>query len=716
MAALQQMARPTGSSAASRREWVSELSGWLSCTALSLSVPELTIEFSTSSIELVTGHTPNELAGARPCERLLPCDELARVRASIDRAMTEGHSALRTTFLHADGRRLGANVRFNLSGDLLEVTARLALHGDASPRDMIEAIPGAALFLDDDELVVAANSRVAQLGWSVAAISGRSLSSIVHSSAERGDGLLELARFPADRGTIVIARHAPRETRWAAQARMDRETFEKTQIGLAQIGLDKCYLAVNAKLAEITGYSCEELIGKSPLAFTPHDDAAVDRHLVEAMLRGDRASLIREKRYLRKDGRMIWVRITSTLIRTPEGRPEFFVNAIEDIDSTRQLELAAREADKLHSLGRMAAGLAHDFNNLLSVILSYSGILATDEALTIEQKADAHEVRSAAYRAAALTAQMLTYARKQPMQAHAVDCSTALKAIEGLLLPLLGAQIALSWDVESGTPACSIEPGQFEQVVVNLAINGRDAMGGAGRLAIFARPMVLTAAQRMNLPHGVYVAIDVRDTGSGIPPAALPSIFEPFFTTKAEGKGTGLGLAIVRSIATQSGGSVFVADTGASGTTFTVLFPIATHGDATVTAEPRSPVLVHSGHGEHLLVVDDDPSVRRMLHTALSRAGFLVTLAANGAEALFISSSSLHHFDALIADIEMPLLNGVALMERLREQNPTLPTILMTGTAALVKDDAPLLRKPFSVDELLQAISRILPTVTPVPQ
>ena len=190
-------------------------------------------------------------------------------------------------------------------------------------------------------------------------------------------------------------------------------------------------------------------------------DGAVDRHMIASMLSGERASLLREKRYLRKDGRIVWVRITSTLIRTPDGRPEFFVNAIEDIDSTRLLELAAREADKLHSLGRMAAGLAHDFNNLLSVILSYSGCLATDESLTAEQKADALEVRSAAYRAAALTAQMLTYARKQPMQAHAVDCSTALKAIEGLLLPLLGAQVSLTWDVEAGTPPCAVEPGPF---------------------------------------------------------------------------------------------------------------------------------------------------------------------------------------------------------------------------------------------------------------
>lgn len=585
----------------------------------------------------------------------------------------------------------------------------------ASRRALIEETPGPALFVDENELVVFANSRVAQLGWNVGGLAGRTLSSFLAPSGAPASDVLELALFPADGGTIVALRGAPVETRQSAQARMDRETFEKAQIGLAQIGLDKRYLAVNTKLAQITGYSSEELIGKSPLDFTPDDDAAVDRHMIDGMINGERASLLREKQYLRKDGRLIWVRITSTLIRAPDGRPEFFVDAIEDIDSTRHLELAAREADKLHSLGRMAAGIAHDFNNLLSVILSYSGCLATDESLTVEQKADAHEVRAAAYRAAALTAQMLTYARKQPMQAHAVDCATALKAIEGLLLPLLGAQVTLTWDVEAGTPPCAVEPGQFEQVLVNLAINARDAMEGTGRLSIFARRTVLGPKQQTSLPHGEYIAIDVRDSGTGIAVGALHSIFEPFFTTKAEGKGTGLGLAIVRSIATQSGGAVFVADTGAGGTTFTVIFPIATHGDAAVTTAAKPPVIVHSGQGEHLLVVDDDPAVRRMLHTSLSRAGFLVTLASNGAEALFISSSSLHNFDALVSDIEMPLLNGLALMDRLREQNPSLPTLLMTGTAAVVRDDCHLLRKPFSVEELLQAISRILPTVTPIP-
>lgn len=707
-----------GANAPSRREWVSELSGQLSCAALSLNVRGLTVEFSSSSVELLTGHTPNELDGELLCQRLFNAAELARARAAVDRALKEGHSVLRTMFCHADGRRLQADVRLNLAGDAIEVTARMDQRDAASRRALIEGTPGPALFVDENELVVFTNSRVAQLGWNVAGLAGRPLSSFVASPGAPenvANEVLELALFPADGGTIVALRWAPFETRRSAQARMDRETFEKAQIGLAQIGLDKRYLAVNAKLAQITGYSSEELIGKSPLDFTPDDDAAVDRHMIDSMLSGVRASLLGEKRYVRKDGRLIWVRIASTLIRTHDGRPEFFVNAIEDIDSTRHFELAAREADKLHSLGRMAAGLAHDFNNLLAVILSYSGCLATDESLTEEQKADAHEVRSAAYRAAALTAQMLTYARKQPMQAHAVDCATALKAIEGLLLPLLGAQVTLTWDVEAGTPPCAVEPGQFEQVLVNLAINARDAMEGTGRLSIFARRTVLGAKQRTSLPHGEYVAIDVRDSGTGIAVGALHSIFEPFFTTKAEGKGTGLGLAIVRSIATQSGGTVFVADTGAGGTTFTILFPIATHGDAAVTTAAKPPVIVHSGQGEHLLVVDDDPAVRRMLHTALSRAGFLVTLASNGAEALFISSSSLHNFDALVSDIEMPLLNGLALMDRLREQNPSLPTLLMTGTAAVVRDDCHLLRKPFSVEELLQAISRILPTVTPIP-
>lgn len=355
---------------------------------------------------------------------------------------------------------------------------------------------------------------------------------------------------------------------------------------------------------------------------------------------------------------------------------------------------------RLENLGRMTTAIAHDFNNLLSVIWSFSDGLAAEPSLTLAQRADAFEIRATAMRAAGLSQQLLAAGRPVRAHARAVDCAATFASMERLLSALIGSGVDLSWHVERGTPACAITPTQFEQVIVNLAVNAGLAMSSRGTLGLLAR-RVVEGGEPM-------VCVEVRDTGGGIAPEVLPHIFEPFFTTRAAGKGLGVGLSTVRKLVRDAGGEVTVASTGATGTVFSVLLPVALDGELEVPAPELELAPVSLGAGQRLLVVEPEHAVRGLLYALLSRAGYHVTLASNGAEALFLFNEAQRPFDGLLTATDLPFLGGVELARRVGAGTRALPVLLVHPSDQLPAPTtftAHCLGKPFSERKLLAQVA-----------
>jgi EAL domain-containing protein (putative c-di-GMP-specific phosphodiesterase class I)/signal transduction histidine kinase len=366
----------------------------------------------------------------------------------------------------------------------------------------------------------------------------------------------------------------------------------------------------------------------------------------------------------------------------------------------QRLEQQLRQTQKMEAIGRLAGGVAHDFNNMLSIILSYADTIVGDLPAGNPIRADVEEMRAAALRATDLTRQLLAFSRQQVLEPRVLDLSEIVAAMEVMLRRLLGAGIELT-TVTKGEPwSVKADPGQIEQVVMNLAVNARDAMPRGGKLTIEVVNVELDqdyADSRQDVRAGAYVMLAVSDTGDGMDAATLAMIFEPFFTTKEVGKGTGLGLATVFGIVKQSGGHIAVHSELGAGTIFRVYLPRVHAAD--VRPSQSQPVAhrpwptdaegaVQAGGGDarpmttagdaiRLLLVDDDPGVRRALQATLVRHGILVETASNGREAA--DKVKRGSFDVIVTDISMPEMTGIEFLKAVREHDIDVPVILITG-------------------------------------
>jgi signal transduction histidine kinase/CheY-like chemotaxis protein len=383
----------------------------------------------------------------------------------------------------------------------------------------------------------------------------------------------------------------------------------------------------------------------------------------------------------------------------------------------RDAERAALEevlvrTQKLEGLGRLAGGVAHDFNNLLTVILSHAALAEEELPAGSAARELVTPIRDAAQRAATLTRQLLTFARKQVTQPRRVDVGDAVAAVSAMLRRLLGAQIEVVPALAPGLWPARVDPGQLEQVIVNLAVNARDAMPGGGRLVLTTanEPLGLVRARERDLPPGDYVRVSVADTGAGMDPETLRRAFDPFFTTKGD-KGTGLGLATSLGIAQQAGGQLWAESAPGRGAVFHLLLPRATE-EAPPDALPlRTPV--PEGAPATVLVVEDEPAVRETAVRALRRAGHVVLAAADAEEALRLAERHLGRIDLLLTDVVLPGVNGPELARRLRAGRPSLRVLLTSGYAAdealrLSEAGAPFLPKPYTPDELATWVAELL--------
>jgi len=450
----------------------------------------------------------------------------------------------------------------------------------------------------------------------------------------------------------------------------------------------------------------------------PDDRERVVAGLYE-VVDGNGAAWHDEYRIRRGDGGWATVLDRGYVLRDPDGTAVRMIGAMEDVTRRKQLEAQLVEAKRLESVGRLAGGVAHDFNNLLTAITGYTEMLLSDVEPGGEMHTDLLEIRNAAARATGLTRQLLAFSRRQVLQPRVLNLNATIRGLERMFRRLLREDVRLKVELDPAAGHVRADPAQVEQVLLNLAVNARDAMPAGGTLRITTRAAVVGPADGLCVPPvnvrpGRYVVISASDTGEGIAPEVLPQIFEPFFTTKPAGLGTGLGLATVYGIINQSGGTVWAESEPGRGATFHVYLPATDELPGAVAATARPPRTSAAGTGT-VLLVDDDAAVRTFVRTVLSGAGYRVMEAADGAQALHVAGECGAAVDLLLTDVVMPRMGGRDLADEVARRWPGLPTLFMSGYTddaladhGVLDPTVMLLEKPFSREALLDHVREAL--------
>lgn len=471
---------------------------------------------------------------------------------------------------------------------------------------------------------------------------------------------------------------------------------------------------VNPAFERLTGYSREEAMGKNPcFVGSGKQDRSFYTNLWETITAGNTWSGRMVNR--RKDGTLYTVDCTISPVFGSEGEIDRFVAVEKDITAELRLEEDLRQAQRMESVGRLAAGVAHDFNNLLSPILGYAELLLQELRPPDQRFHHAQEIQKAAQRARGLTRQLLSFGRKQMLQIQPVDLNQVATDIERLMQRALREDIEL---VVLPTPEPCIvmaDVGQVEQILMNLAVNAQDAMPSGGKLTVEITRVELDTAYTAQHPDskpGRYGALSVTDTGCGMDEETKLRIFEPFFSTKGE-RGTGLGLATVYGIVKQQGGNIWVYSEPGKGTIFRIYLPAAE--DAAVPADKGTelPAALHGA--ETILLVEDDQMVRDLTHAVLEKQGYTVLSAASGVEALRILQGHARAVDLLLTDVVMPEMNGKELFAEALKHRPGIKALFMSGYTdnvivhhGVLEPDVQFLQKPFSVHGLASKVRQVL--------
>jgi signal transduction histidine kinase/ActR/RegA family two-component response regulator len=447
----------------------------------------------------------------------------------------------------------------------------------------------------------------------------------------------------------------------------------------------------------------------------PDDRPEVERTMTDAIASGTRF----EVEFRQAGAPERWTALRGQAVLGEDGRPIRVVGVAQDITTRRQLELQLLQAQKMEAIGNLAGGIAHDFNNLLTGMIGYLRFIHRGLPPGSLVRADVEQVEQAANRAAALTSQLLAYARRQMVVPTLLNLNTSITALEPMLRRLLGEDVEIVTALDASLATTRIDPGQFEQVVVNLAVNARDAMPNGGTLRIsttntYVEPGAKPATGELR--PGAYVKLTVSDTGTGMTPEVMQRIFEPFFTTKGPGQGTGLGLAMCYGIIKQAEGHIEVSSEPGRGSTFTVYLPRAVDRAAPAPDQPRplddEPVV---GGTETVLLAEDESSVRGLAARALREAGYTVLEAAGSPAAEWMAAQHEGTIDLLVTDVVMPTFNGRELAQRVCRSRPGLRVLYISGYAAdaavrrgVLEEGAPFLAKPFTPADLTRAVRRVL--------
>ena len=395
--------------------------------------------------------------------------------------------------------------------------------------------------------------------------------------------------------------------------------------------------------------------------------------------------------------------------------------SLKDNTEESRLKREVAQATKMQAVGQLAGGVAHDFNNILTGIIGHCDLMLMRHTPGDSDYDDIQQIRINSNRAAALTRQLLAFSRQQTLRPQVLQLPDVVSEVSNLLQRLMGETVSLVIKHGRGLGAVRADPGQLEQVIVNLAVNARDAMlekgVSGGTLTLQTYPVQANDVRKLGsdiLPVADYTALKVSDTGTGIPPEMLSKIFEPFFTTKEVGKGTGLGLSTVYGIVKQSNGFIFADSVIGKGTTFTIYLPVHVETGEAAVEVPKAQRQVELWGSGTVLLVEDEDMVRAVAERALTRHGYTVVTAEHGEDALEIFASGAHEFDLLISDVVMPTMDGPTMVRRVREKLPNIPVLFMSGYAeeqlrkSIDLDRVQFLPKPFSVKQLAEAAQKAM--------
>lgn len=502
-----------------------------------------------------------------------------------------------------------------------------------------------------------------------------------------------------------------------ASERLYRTAFDAAPVGIVHIGLDGQWLQVNQRLSDLLGYTREELsvLNVSPLVRV--QDLGIDAAALREMASGgsDR-HVIDERLYRHRDGSAIWARVNISIHRDADGVAVHFIAVIEDITERRMLEAQLRQTNKMDAVGRLASGVAHDFNNLITVILGFTELVTSDPVAREAHGQELGEIGKAARRAAGLTRQLLAFSRQQVLYAETIDVNSLIADMAGMLARLIGDDIAITSDLAPDLYSAQVDRGQLEQVVMNLVVNARDAMVGGGLVSIETRNVTIDHTFQTDDPvvPGDYVRLTIADTGTGMTTATLRNVFEPFFTTKEAGQGTGLGLSTTYGIIKQSKGYIAATSKIGKGSTFTVYLPCAQYEPPALTVTIPVPA-PPSRPGETILLVEDEPALRKLAARILNNAGYRVIEATNGGEAEVLFSRYADAIELVVTDVNMPGCSGPELYRRLQIRAPNLRVLYMSGYAEQsdvklmdIDQRRPFVQKPFTASEFTTHVREVL--------
>ncbi|MCG6881121.1 MAG: PAS domain S-box protein [Deltaproteobacteria bacterium] len=486
--------------------------------------------------------------------------------------------------------------------------------------------------------------------------------------------------------------------------------------------LDGTITTWNPAAERMYGYCAEEAIGRNIAMLVPDEAKADLEKTLEGIRRGDRVANYETVRR-GKDGTLIDVSLTVSPIHDEAGHVVGSSAIAQDISQLKRavaerqvMEEQFHQSQKLESIGRLAGGVAHDFNNMLNVILGYGELM-----LTKLQEADplweyTREVVEAGKRAAALTRQLLAFSRKQTLQPRVLNLNDIISNLEKMLGRLIGEDIRLTTALAEDLCRVEVDPGQIEQVIMNIAVNARDAMPQGGVLTIETRNAALDARyaqDHISVVPGDYLLLAMTDNGCGMDETTREKLFEPFFTTKEKGKGTGLGLATVYGIIKQSKGYIWVYSEPGKGTAFKIYLPCTATPQSSreVTAVPEET----RGSGQTILVVEDEAALRKLCAAVLKKAGYQVLVAGNGGEALLMIEEKKAQPDLVLTDVVMPEMSGKILVDRLRKTLPHIRVLFMSGYTddaivphGVLDADIPFIEKPFNTRALINKIGELL--------